>query len=431
MRSRRLTISRNYQAVFITAFALLLICSAQLKVVAAGDYVRTETGKEHEVYAFNQPRGPNQLIVYTSEYGERTGTNPWGAEAIVKNGKVVELRHGFLAQESDSPIPEEGFVLSGHGTAKEWLTSNLEKGINVELVQKGRTKVGVLVSGYNLSWYNQMGLDSPDWAFFQEMKNLVQLIRNQGYKVVTVSDRDLEQAYKSEETVERKLFVNLEEIKTLILPNTRRLSQEEVRNLKRYVGNGGTILAIMQASFRDPSDQKIGNGGYQLGELLGITYDSFSGKQGRHSYIGRNKDHEIWQGINGMVKNERGWAMVNSPTSNGKVLGVWYDSNKEPSHFSDKNAAIVEGTRTLYVGEQLLAPENFENEETRKLLGNMVSYLYDMNPSAGGRVTVESETRPERTEREKTDQKSGGFLDPLMIAGVGAVAMIVGYIFIS
>ncbi|MBS3788052.1 hypothetical protein KGY79_07660 [Candidatus Bipolaricaulota bacterium] len=430
MRGRSLT-GRNYHAAFILAFTLLIICSAQLKVVATGDYLRTETGKEHEVYAFNQPRGPNQLIVYTSEYGERTGTNPWGAEAIVKNGKVVELRHGFLAQDSDSPIPEEGFVLSGHGTAKEWLTSSLEKGISVELIQKGRTKVGVLVSGYNLNWYNQMGLDAPDWAFFQEMKNLVQLIRNQGYKVVTVSDKDLEQAYKPEETLDRKVFTNLEEIKTLILPNTRRLSQEEVRNLKRYVGSGGTLLAIMQASFRDTSDKKVENGDYQLGDLLGITYDSFSWKQGKHSYIGKDKDHEIWQGIDSMVKNERGWAMVNSPSSDGRVLGVWYDSDKEASHSSDKNAAIVEGTRTLYIGEQLLAPENFENEETRKLLGKMVSYLYDMNPSAGGRVTVETDTSQEQTEKGKTNQKSKGFFDPVMLAGVGAVAIIAGYIFMS
>ncbi|MBS3736278.1 hypothetical protein KGY72_03800, partial [Candidatus Bipolaricaulota bacterium] len=267
MRGRSLT-GRNYQAVFIIAFTLILICSAQLKVVAAGDFVRTETGREHEIYGFNQPRGPNQLIVYTTEYGQRTGTNPWGAEAMVKNGKVVEIRHGFLAQETDSQIPEDGFVLSGHGTAKEWLTSNLEKGSEVELIQKGRTKIGILVSGYNLDWYNQMGLESPDWAYFQEMKNLVQLVRDQGYKVVTFSDKDLEQAYQPTDELERKKFARLSEIKTLILPNTRRMSQKEVQNVRLYVQNGGTVLAIMQASYRDESDEKVRNGDYQLGNLL-------------------------------------------------------------------------------------------------------------------------------------------------------------------
>ncbi|MFB6214694.1 MAG: hypothetical protein ABEI54_02390, partial [Candidatus Bipolaricaulia bacterium] len=105
--------SRNFHLFLLLVVSLLLLFVTQSTVIAAGDYVRTETGNEHEIYAFNQPRGPDQLIVYTSEYGQRTGTNPWGAEAIVKNGEVVELRHGFLAQESDTPIPKQGFVLSG------------------------------------------------------------------------------------------------------------------------------------------------------------------------------------------------------------------------------------------------------------------------------------------------------------------------------
>ncbi|MBS3792948.1 MAG: hypothetical protein V5A87_07010 [Candidatus Bipolaricaulota bacterium] len=428
MRGRSLT-GRNYQAVFIIAFTLILICSAQLKVVAAGDFVRTETGREHEIYGFNQPRGPNQLIVYTTEYGQRTGTNPWGAEAMVKNGKVVEIRHGFLAQETDSQIPEDGFVLSGHGTAKEWLTSNLEKGSEVELIQKGRTKIGILVSGYNLDWYNQMGLESPDWAYFQEMKNLVQLVRDQGYKVVTFSDKDLEQAYQPTDELERKKFARLSEIKTLILPNTRRMSQKEVQNVRRYVQNGGTVLAIMQASYRDESDEKVRNGDYQLGNLLEVEFNSFSWEQGEHAYISKTKDHEIWRGLPNKIDNERGWAMVNSPKDGGNVLGVWNNSSREPSHSRDRNAAIVEGNRTIYLGEQLLTPENFESEEVKQLLGNTVKYLYNLEPSAGERSTARQESQAEAPDESEADQKSGGF-DPVLLAGAGLVAAVAGYIFL-
>ncbi|MFB6291480.1 MAG: hypothetical protein ABEJ25_07145 [Candidatus Bipolaricaulia bacterium] len=412
-------------------FTFLLFWSSHTTAIAAEDYVRTETGKEHKIYGFNQPRGPNQLIVYTPEYGKRTGTNPWGVEAIVKNDKVTEIRQGFLNQNSDSPIPEEGFVLSAHGSAKQWLTSNLEKGMKVELIQKGRTKVGILVSGYNLAWYNQMGLKAPDWAFFQEMENLVQLLKNQGYEIVTLSDQDLEQAYKAESNLDRKLFAHLQEIKTLILPNTRRMSQMEVQNVRQYVQNGGTVLAIMQASYRDESDKKVGNGGYQLGNLFGISYDSFSWDQGRHTYIRKSKDHEIWQGLNGTIRNERGWAMVNSPTSSGSVLGSWYNSSREPSHSRGNNAAIVEGSRTLYVGEQLLAPENFRNKEVKRLLSNMVSYLYNMKPVAGGKITTDAKTETEQpTKEDQTGQKSEGGLDPILLAGVGIAAAIAGYIFL-
>lgn len=422
--------SRNFHIFLLLVISFFFLFVTQSTVIAAGDYVRTESGVEHEIYAFNQPRGPDQLIVYTSEYGQRTETNPWGAEAIVKDGKVVDIRHGFLTQKPDSPIPEKGFVLSAHGTAKEWLTSNIEKGTSVELIQKGRTKVGVLVSGYNLKWYNQMGLNSPDWAFFQEMKNLVQLVRNRGYKIVTLSDQDLEEAYKSETELDRKMFAHLSEIKTLVLPNTRRMSKKEVQNVKQYVRNGGTVLAIMQASYRDESDDKVGNGNYQLGDLLGISYNSFSWEQGKHDYIREAESHDIWQGLNDTVGNERGWAMINSPISGGKVLGVWNDSNTEPSHSRDKNAAIVEGNRTIYVGEQLLAPENFENEEVKQLLGNMVEYLYNLEPSAGERNAARQGSQSETPGEGEVEQKSGVGFNPVLLAGAGLVAAVAGYIFL-
>jgi hypothetical protein len=423
--------SRNFRLFLLLVVSFLLLFVIQSTVIAAGDYIRTETGKEHEIYAFNQPRGPDQLIVYTSEFGQRTGTNPWGAEAIVKSGKVVELRHGFLGQETDSPIPEKGFVLSGHGTAKKWLTSNLEKGMNVELIQKGRTKVGVLVSGYNLNWYNQMGLESSDWAFVQEMKNLIQLVRNQGYKIVTLSDQDLEEAYKSESDLDRKMFARLSEVKTLILPNTRRMSQKEVQKVRQYVQNGGTVLALMQASYRDESDRKIGNGDYQLGDLFGISYNSFSWEQGKHAYISKTKGHEIWQGVNNLVKNDRGWAMINSLTSGGKALGVWQDSNREPSQPQGKNAAIVEGNRTIYFGEQLLAPENFENKDVRRLLGNALKYLYNLEPSVGERNATELAGQEQVPDGDQTGQKSEDGSDLVLLAGVGLIAAIAGYIFLS
>lgn len=70
-------------------------------------------------------RGPNQLIIYTSSYGERTGTNEFGTEAIVENNMVVRLNG------ADSVIPKNGFVISGHGSAKNWITKNLQVGSKV------------------------------------------------------------------------------------------------------------------------------------------------------------------------------------------------------------------------------------------------------------------------------------------------------------
>ena len=36
-------------------------------------------------------RGPDELIVYTQEFGERTGTNQWGVEATVVQGVVSRV----------------------------------------------------------------------------------------------------------------------------------------------------------------------------------------------------------------------------------------------------------------------------------------------------------------------------------------------------
>lgn len=72
-------------------------------------------------------RGANQLIVYTKEYGSRTGTNEFGSEAVVINGRVTQLNG------ADSIIPYNGFVISGHGSAKNWINENITIGTQVFL----------------------------------------------------------------------------------------------------------------------------------------------------------------------------------------------------------------------------------------------------------------------------------------------------------
>ncbi len=67
-------------------------------------------------------RGPGEMIVYTPDYGTRTGTNPWGYEAVVAENTVIRLN------KNDSSIPRDGFVISGHGDAARWITINVIPG---------------------------------------------------------------------------------------------------------------------------------------------------------------------------------------------------------------------------------------------------------------------------------------------------------------
>ena len=71
-------------------------------------------------------RGPEQLIIYTPKYGKpSTGTNEWGNEAVVQNGVVTKIGG------NNSPIPPDGFVVSGHNTAGNWILANLKLGYEV------------------------------------------------------------------------------------------------------------------------------------------------------------------------------------------------------------------------------------------------------------------------------------------------------------
>lgn len=77
-------------------------------------------------------RGANQLVVYTPAFGFRTNTNEFGTEAIIIGDTVASL------SGADSLIPANGFVISGHGSAKQWINENIMVGskIYLDLEQK-------------------------------------------------------------------------------------------------------------------------------------------------------------------------------------------------------------------------------------------------------------------------------------------------------
>lgn len=75
-------------------------------------------------------RGANQLVIYNDQSGLRTGTNEFGAEAIVLDNTVIQI------SGADSIIPKGGFVISGHGSAKTWMNENLIVGTKIYIDYK-------------------------------------------------------------------------------------------------------------------------------------------------------------------------------------------------------------------------------------------------------------------------------------------------------
>ena len=83
-------------------------------------------------------RGTNQTIIYKDGWKYKdaagTGTNIYGYEAAVDaNGVVVELGVNV------SKIPEGGYVISGHGTGRDFIRSNAVLGATVVLDENNKT----------------------------------------------------------------------------------------------------------------------------------------------------------------------------------------------------------------------------------------------------------------------------------------------------
>jgi len=73
-------------------------------------------GRELAVSGINRPRLENELIIYTPDYGGTSRTSVYGIDVIVDGDTVVDIVTGAAA------IPENGFVVSGHGSARDFLS---------------------------------------------------------------------------------------------------------------------------------------------------------------------------------------------------------------------------------------------------------------------------------------------------------------------
>lgn len=99
---------------YYTRASLGLLPDGSFKL-APSSYSGAVVVKDKTIYlsGVNCPRGANNTILYNSLFGSRTGTNQYGMEYTIKDGKVIAIN------QSNSVIPEGAQVLSLHGTAQE------------------------------------------------------------------------------------------------------------------------------------------------------------------------------------------------------------------------------------------------------------------------------------------------------------------------
>lgn len=139
-------------------------------------------------------RGSNQLIIYTSKYGLRTGTNEFGKEAVVVDGTVTALTG------SNSLIPLNGFVISGHGTAKNWISKNIIIGAKVQIDYPSKTvKVFVTPESYTYSARQKI----------EEVKAMICYFKNQcASYTYSTAQKYLDKSYKYLHYADVNLYTN-------------------------------------------------------------------------------------------------------------------------------------------------------------------------------------------------------------------------------
>jgi len=132
-------------------------------------------------------RGSNQIVAYDSGYGRpNTGTNEFGFEVTVRNG-IVTAQEG-----SDSAIPTDGFVLSGHGRGRSWLIGNAPLGAKIQLSPDGKSLTSTVDFGTYTYQFDQHWASSPcadtHWSTKPTVDQACEVIRGKREKAIRLQE---------------------------------------------------------------------------------------------------------------------------------------------------------------------------------------------------------------------------------------------------
>ncbi|WP_378950996.1 phosphodiester glycosidase family protein [Pelosinus sp. sgz500959] len=111
-----------------TAFGVLSDGKVIMDSVDSSGSITLPDGRIVAITGVNHERGQDDLILYNNYYDSMTGTNQFGSDYIINNGKIIGIAHGNAA------IPPGGVVLSAHGAMEKALL-DLKVGDTVKITQ--------------------------------------------------------------------------------------------------------------------------------------------------------------------------------------------------------------------------------------------------------------------------------------------------------
>jgi hypothetical protein len=83
----------------------------------------------HKIDGINRPVLANELVIFTPQFHTTTLTTPSDVEVVVQKGMVKSVND----MKGSSRIPPDGFVISGTGSAREWLKRNVRVGSSLKV----------------------------------------------------------------------------------------------------------------------------------------------------------------------------------------------------------------------------------------------------------------------------------------------------------
>jgi exopolysaccharide biosynthesis protein len=90
-------------------------------------YFRTARQVRFNITGVNQGRNGSSIVLYTPAWGGKTGTDNSGIELVLSGSVVKEIRLG------NSPIPQDGYVLSVCGPASQFINENIKVGDQLDV----------------------------------------------------------------------------------------------------------------------------------------------------------------------------------------------------------------------------------------------------------------------------------------------------------
>ncbi|HHY41959.1 MAG TPA: family 10 glycosylhydrolase [Thermoanaerobacterales bacterium] len=146
-------------------------------------------------------RGPDQIIIYDSSYGDRTGTNPYGYEvAVGSHGKIIHTGG------NDLEIPDGGFVISGHGSKAAWLQKYARLGSKV-LLNGEKNEIRVIFTPKSYEDVAMLSIEAAQDSLYSARRKYLDIDYDSVQQVIDSAKSRMEQV---------RVFLNQGEYRKLI-----------------------------------------------------------------------------------------------------------------------------------------------------------------------------------------------------------------------